>query len=82
VDVTTVGGRGYSGLLTHRDLEKSVGDAICAFAAQMLKKNVPPGVYFPEEVPGNSFREEILADISADAITYKITETTTASTSR
>ena len=50
----------------------SVGDAIGAFAAQMLKGSVPPGVYFPEEVPGKSFREEILADISADAITYSI----------
>ena len=38
----------------------------------MLKGSVPPGVYFPEEVPGQSFREEILADISADAITYSI----------
>lgn len=38
----------------------------------MLKGSVPPGVYFPEEVPGRSFREEILADISVDAITYSI----------
>ena len=50
----------------------SVGDAIGAFAAQMLKGSVPPGVYFPEEVPGRTFREEILADISVDAITYSI----------
>ena len=38
----------------------------------MLKGSVPPGVYFPEEVPGRTFREEILADISVDAITYSI----------
>ena len=50
----------------------SVGDAIAAFAAQMLKGAVPPGVYFPEEVPGKSYREEILCDISSDAITYSI----------
>jgi hypothetical protein len=49
-----------------------VGDAIGAFVAQMLKGTVPPGVYFPEEVPGKQFRNEILADISVDAITYSI----------
>ena len=49
-----------------------MGDAIGAFAAQMLKGAVPPGVYFPEEVPGKSYREEILLDISCDAITYSI----------
>ena len=38
----------------------------------MLKGAVPPGVYFPEEVPGKSYREEILCDISSDAITYSI----------
>lgn len=38
----------------------------------MLKGAVPPGVYFPEEVPGKSYREEILCDISSDAITYTI----------
>jgi hypothetical protein len=50
----------------------SVGDAIGAFAAQMIKGSVPPGVYFPEEVPGTQYREEILCDISSDAITYSI----------
>lgn len=50
----------------------SVGDAIGAFAAQMIKGSVPPGVYFPEEVPGRQYREEVLCDISADAITYSI----------
>jgi hypothetical protein len=38
----------------------------------MLKGTVPTGVYFPEEVPGKQFRNEILADISMDAITYTI----------
>ena len=56
----------------HFIFDFSVGDAIGAFAAQMLKGSVPPGVYFPEEVPGRTFREEILADISVDAITYSI----------
>lgn len=73
VDVTTKSGQVHTGLLTHDDLEKAVGDAIAAFAIQMLKGNVPPGVYFPETVPkGNSFREDILALISSDAITYSI----------
>jgi Saccharopine dehydrogenase NADP binding domain len=72
VDVTTKSGEVFTGLLTHNDLEKSVGDAIAAFATQMLRGSVPPGVYFPEEVPGIAFRDEILADISADAISYSI----------
>jgi hypothetical protein len=58
--------------LTLPSLLFSVGDAIAAFAAQMLKGTVPPGVYFPEEVPGKQYREEILSDISADAIVYSI----------
>jgi hypothetical protein len=59
-------------LTSHIRTHHSVGDAIGAFAAQMLKGSVPPGVYFPEEVPGKQYREEILCDISADAITYSI----------
>jgi hypothetical protein len=38
----------------------------------MIKGSVPPGVYFPEEVPGTQYREEILCDISADAMTYSV----------
>jgi hypothetical protein len=74
VDVTTKKGIKYYGLLTHNDLEKSVGDAIAAFATQLLKPQVtiPPGIYFPEEVPSVEFRREILADISQDAITSLI----------
>ena len=70
--MTDKNGDVFTGLLTHNDLEKSVGDAIAAFAAQMLVDSVPPGVYFPEEVPGISFRRSIMSDISSDAITYSI----------
>ena len=59
VDVTTKSGIIHTGLLTHRDLEKAVGDAIAAFADQLLKietsssstsTGILPGIYFPEEV--------------------------------
>jgi len=56
-------------ILTHSDLEKAVGDAIAAFAVQMLiPDRVPKGVYFPEEVPSKLFREEILQFIKKDCL--------------
>lgn len=72
VDVTLKSGTVATGLLTHEDMEKAVGDAIAAFAHQMLFSNnaPPPGVYFPEEVPSAAFRREILGEVSADSITY------------
>ncbi len=72
IDVTTRSGDMFTGLLTHSDLEQCVGDAICSFAVQSLKGKVQPGVYFPEEVCDTSFRDEILDEISKDAITYNV----------
>lgn len=74
VDVITVGGKKYMGLLTHADLEKCVGDSIAAFTSQMLDHgmNIPPGVHFPEEVPSASFGDSILKEVSRDAISYSI----------
>jgi hypothetical protein len=60
--------------MTHEDLEEIVGISIAAFVNQMLLDRVPPGVYFPEEVPGDEFRAEILRDIRQSAITYSISE--------
>ena len=59
-------------LLTHEDLEKCVGDAISSFVIQMLTSDIPPGVYFPEEIPRKKFRTSILNEISSDAISYCI----------
>lgn len=72
VDVTLKSGSVATALLTHEDMEKAVGDAIAAFAHQMLfsANSPPPGVYFPEEVPGDAFRKEILSEVAADAISY------------
>ena len=72
VDAITKKGDTYTGLLTHEDLEQSVGDAICSFAVQSLKGKVKPGVHFPEEVENTSFGEEILDEISKSAITYVV----------
>jgi len=74
VDVTASNGERKTGLLSHADMEKSVGDAIAAFANQLLfqeeSKAIPPGVYFPEEVPSVSFRDNILKEIATDAIVF------------
>ena len=73
VDVALKSGGRAVGLLTHNDLEKCVGDAIAAFALEILKPGiVPAGVYFPEEVPSISFRNNILNYVSKDAIAYNI----------
>lgn len=72
VDVTTHVGETLTGLMTHKDLEEIVGDAIAAFAHQMIQGNVPNGVFFPEEVPGAQFRKDILAALKESAITYSI----------
>ena len=74
VDVVTTAGKKFMGLLTHADLEKSVGDSIASFASQMLDHgmNIPPGVHFPEEVPSASFGDSILKEVSRDAISYSI----------
>ena len=48
VDVTTQDGRKVTGLMTHEDLEEIVGDSIASFVNQMVKGNVPAGVFFPE----------------------------------
>ena len=38
----------------------------------MINGKVPAGVYFPEEVPGEEFRAEILRDVSKGSIEYSI----------
>ena len=68
--MTTKDGRVVTGLMTHKDLEEIVGDSIASFVNQMLKNNVPVGVFFPEEVNNDAFRAEILNEIGSRAITY------------
>lgn len=82
VDIETVDGKKVTGLLSHRDMEKAVGDSIAAFVEQLdvhsqqqqqQRANgdlIPAGVYFPEEVPSEKFRQNILREISEDAILY------------
>ena len=69
VDLLLKSGETYTSLLTHNDLEASVGDAIGAFASQILiKDRVNNGVFFPEEVTNVLFRKEILNDIRKKAL--------------
>ena len=69
VDLLLKSGETYTSLLTHNDLEASVGDAIGAFASQILiKDRVNNGVFFPEEVTNVLFRKEILDDIRKKAL--------------
>lgn len=73
VDVTAKTGEVVTGILSHDDLEQSVGDAIAFFALQSLfadHDQIPPGVYFPEEIPDQSIKEAIMKSISQDALLY------------
>jgi len=73
VDVTSKTGQAVTGILSHDDLERSVGDAIAYFALQVLFANhqqLPPRVYFPEEMPDWSIKAAIMEDISSDALLY------------
>lgn len=75
MDVCTKSGEVVTGLMTHRDLEQAVGDSIASFAHQLLEGDLPSGVFFPEEVPGEEFRRQILQEMSSTAITYSISST-------
>ena len=74
VDVLTKGGETFTGILSHQDMEEAVGDSIAAFAEQILLDNIPPGVFFPEEVYAidKKIGDDILAKISKNAITYEV----------
>jgi hypothetical protein len=64
-------GQVISGLLTHQDLEKAVGDSIAAFVSQL--DSVLPGVYFPEEAQGLSAKA-VIDFVKEDAISYRVGE--------
>ena len=71
--MTAKTGEVVTGILSHDDLERSVGDAIAYFAIQVLfacHHQLPPGVYFPEEIPNKSIKASIMEDISRDALLY------------
>jgi hypothetical protein len=73
VDVTSKTGQVVTGILSHDDLERSVGDAIAFFALQVLfasNQQLPPGVYFPEEMSDKSIKSSIMEQISRDALLY------------
>ena len=77
VDVRTAAtstrpGSTWTGVLSHDDLEKSVGDAICAFALQSIKGTPSPGVWFPEEVESQEYVNEVLDYCAQDAVEYYI----------
>lgn len=76
VDVTTrnPSEKTLTAVLSHRDLEKCVGDAIAAFALELLPHNtaIPVGVSFPEEMRDTAVADRILDFISRDAIAYRL----------
>lgn len=79
IQVTNKQKETFTGILSHEDLEKVVGDSIASFAHQLMMKpgeemSIAPGVYFPEEVSDVRLRKNILNDIGSDAITYSITK--------
>ena len=74
VSVTTKDGKEHTALMTHRDMEAAVGDSIAAFVSELqtMRSQIPPGIYFPEEIPSNSFREKVLTEISSTSMQYEI----------
>ena len=80
IDVSMKNGTTITGLLSHEDLEKCVGDAIASFAKNIFQfynntnnsitENIKPGVYFPEEINCDIFRKNIISDASNGAIFY------------
>jgi len=69
VDLKLKNGETATSILSHADLEAAVGDAIGAFAVQMISTNhVMPGVFFPEEIQDSAFRKEILTDLRKTAL--------------
>lgn len=66
-------------ILSHASLEDCVGEAIALFGLEMAgmlpahtqeAKALPPGVYFPEEIPSRAIRQRILEGISKSAMYY------------
>lgn len=71
VDIIAKDGKSHNALLVHKDMEAAVGDSLAAFVTQLASNsNLKPGVFFPEEVSNDHFREAILADISVSSINY------------
>ena len=71
VDVKNDAGEVFTGVLHHDDLEKAVGDSICAFAIQSLIGNVPKGgIYFPEEIDNDAYIDGVLNFAARDAVEY------------
>eukprot|EP01038_Epipyxis_sp_PR26KG_P013195 gene13195-17682_t len=74
IDITTVNGEKKTAILSHEDMEKSVGDSLAAFAFEILKTEsvVPAGVFFPEDIKNISFEDNILSKVASDSIYYSL----------
>eukprot|EP00746_Dinoflagellata_sp_MGD_P015269 gnl/MRDRNA2_/MRDRNA2_133840_c0_seq1.p1 gnl/MRDRNA2_/MRDRNA2_133840_c0~~gnl/MRDRNA2_/MRDRNA2_133840_c0_seq1.p1 ORF type:complete len:509 (-),score=67.20 gnl/MRDRNA2_/MRDRNA2_133840_c0_seq1:115-1641(-) len=79
IDVKRKDGKTVTGIISHEDMEKAVGDSIAAFVGQLLPpgssgpeetEHVGYGIFFPEEVASSDFRSNILEEIRGDAIFY------------
>jgi len=71
VDATARDGEVVTMRIAHPDLEQCVGLATAAFALEVLRGTVPPGVWFPAELPEEP-RSNILLAAKEDAFVYEV----------
>jgi len=71
VDVTAEGGETVTMRMAHPDLEQCVGQATAAFALEVLRGTVAPGVWFPAELQKEA-RANILEAAREDSIVYEL----------
>lgn len=71
VDATGAGGRRVTLRVVHADLESCVGLATAAFALELLRGGITPGVWFPAELPPAA-RARILEYVREDAIVWEM----------
>ena len=57
--------------IVHSDLERCVGLATAAFCVQVLKGTIPPGIWYPAELPQEA-RSNILEAAREETINYKV----------
>ena len=57
--------------MVHPDLEVCVGLATAAFAVEVLKGTIEPGIWYPAELPSQA-RANILAAAKEDTISYMV----------
>ena len=70
-DISSSGTVVTTAKIVHPDLESCRGLATAAFALEVLKGTVPPGVWYPAELPPVA-RKNILEAVREETLTYEL----------